>query len=51
MGSSYSKDFRKKVMSYVTKGNSCNKAAVRFEIASNTVRNCGIRDTNQRVII
>ena len=39
MPSSYSQDFRKKVITYVNKGNSCNKAAIKFEIAANTVRN------------
>ena len=39
MPSSYSQDLRKKVMSYVNQGNSCNSASVKFEIASNTVRN------------
>ena len=36
---SYSQDFRKKVITYVKQGNSCNKAAIKFEIAANTVRN------------
>ena len=39
MPSPYSQDFRKKVIEYVNKGNSCHSASVRFEIASNTVRN------------
>lgn len=39
MPGSYSQDFRKKVISYVNKGNSCHSASIRFEIASNTVRN------------
>jgi transposase len=39
MPASYSKDFRMKVMSYVNKGNSCNRASVKFEISANTVRN------------
>jgi transposase len=39
MPASYSKDFRKKVMSYVNKGNSCNSASIKFEVAANTVRN------------
>lgn len=43
MPASYSKDFRDKVMSYVNKGNSCNSAAVKFEITANTVRNWKMR--------
>lgn len=39
MASSYSKDFRDKVIKYINKGNSCNKAAIKFDIAANTVRN------------
>ncbi len=39
MPSSYSQDFRKKVIKYVERGNSCHSASIRFEIASNTVRN------------
>ena len=39
MPASYSKDFRKKVISYVNKGNSCNSASIKFEIAANTLRN------------
>ena len=39
MPASYSQDFRKKVIEYVKKGNSCHKASCKFEIASNTVRN------------
>ncbi len=39
MPASYSQDFRKKVMSYVNRGNSCNSAAIKFEISSNCVRN------------
>ena len=39
MPKSYSQDFRKKVMSYVNRGNSCNSASIKFEIAANTVRN------------
>ena len=39
MPSSYSHDLRKKVIEYVNKGNSCHSASVKFEIASNTVRN------------
>jgi transposase len=39
MPASYSKDFRKKVMDYVSKGNSCHSASIKFEVASNTVRN------------
>lgn len=39
MPSSYSQDFRKKVITYVNKGNSCNRASIKFEIAANTVRN------------
>ncbi|WP_202149615.1 helix-turn-helix domain-containing protein [Candidatus Sarmatiella mevalonica] len=41
MPSSYSQDFRKKVMNYVNKDNSCNRAALKFEISPNTVRNWG----------
>ena len=36
---SYSQDFRKKVMEYVNKGNSCNRAAIKFEISSGAVMN------------
>ena len=39
MPRSYSQDFREKVINYVKKGNSCHSASIRFEIASNTVRN------------
>ena len=39
MPRSYSEDFRKKVITYVERGNSCDKASKKFEIASNTVRN------------
>jgi len=39
MPASYSQDFRRKVITYVTRGNSCNSASIKFEIASNTVRN------------
>ncbi len=39
MPRSYSQDFREKVINYVKKGNSCNSASIKFEIASNTVRN------------
>lgn len=39
MPSSYSQDFRKKVIEYVNRGNSCHNASIKFEIASNTVRN------------
>lgn len=39
MPASYSQDLRKKVMSYVNRGNSCHSASIKFEIASNTVRN------------
>lgn len=39
MPGSYSQDFRRKVITYVNRGNSCNSASIRFEIASNTVRN------------
>ena len=39
MPSSYSQDFRKKVMVQVKKGKSCNEASLKFDIASNTVRN------------
>ena len=39
MPGSYSEDLRKKVMTYVEGGNSCHRASIRFEIASNTVRN------------
>lgn len=39
MAASYSQDFRRKVIEYVKKGNSCHRASRKFEIASNTVRN------------
>ena len=39
MSASYSQDFRKKVIEYVNKGNSCHSASIKFELASNTVRN------------
>lgn len=39
MPASYSKDFRQKVMSYVNRGNNCNRASIKFEISANTVRN------------
>lgn len=39
MPASYSQDFRKKVITYVNKGNSCNKASIKFDISANTVRN------------
>lgn len=39
MPASYSQDFRKKVIEYVDRGNSCHKASIKFEIASNTVSN------------
>ena len=39
MPASYSQDFRKKVIEHVNKGNSYNKASIKFDIASNTVRN------------
>jgi len=39
MPRSYSEDLRKKVITYVNKGNSCNSAGIKFEIASNRVRN------------
>jgi transposase len=39
MPASYSLDFRKKVITYVDRGNSCHSASIKFEIASNTVRN------------
>jgi transposase len=39
MPGSYSQDFRRKVIEYVKKGNSCHRASLKFEIASNTVRN------------
>ena len=39
MPSSYSKDLCKKVMNYVNKGNSCNKAGLKFDISPNTVSN------------
>lgn len=39
MPGSYSQDFRKKVIAYVNRGNSCHSASIKFEIASNTVRN------------
>ena len=39
MPASYSQDLRKKVITYVNKGNTFHNASVKFEIASNTVRN------------
>ena len=39
MPAPYSKDYRNKVISYVKRGNSCHSASIKFEIASNTVRN------------
>ena len=39
MPASYSQDFRKKVIEYVNKGNSCRSASIKFEISSNTVMN------------
>jgi len=39
MSASYSQDFRKKVIEYINKGNSCHSASIKFELASNTVRN------------
>ena len=39
MSASYSQDFRKKVIEYVNKGNSCHSASIKFELSSNTVRN------------
>ncbi len=39
MSASYSQDFRKKVIEYVNRGNSCHSASIKFELASNTVRN------------
>lgn len=39
MSASYSQDLRRKVIEYVKKGNSCHRASLKFEIASNTVRN------------
>ena len=39
MPSAYSLDLRKKVMSYVNKNNSCNSAAIKFDLSPNTVRN------------
>ena len=39
MPASYSQDFRKKVIGYVNKGNSCHSASIKFEISSNTVMN------------
>jgi transposase len=39
MPASYSQDFRRKVITYVNRGNSCNSASIKFDIASNTVRN------------
>lgn len=39
MPSSYSQDFRKKVIEHVKKGKSCNEASLKFDISSNTVRN------------
>jgi transposase len=39
MPASYSQDFRKKVIEYVNRGNSCHSASIKFEISSNTVMN------------
>jgi len=39
MPRSYSQDFRKKVIDYVNKGNSCHSASIKFEISSNSVMN------------
>lgn len=39
MPSPYSQDFRKKVITYIEKGNSYNKAGLKFDISANTVRN------------
>jgi len=39
MSGSNSQDFRRKVIEHVKKGNSCHSASMKFEIASNTVRN------------
>ena len=47
MASSYSVDFRDKVISYVNRGNSCNKASIKFEISANTVRNWYKRYKNE----
>ena len=39
MPASYSEGFRKKVITYIERGNSCNSTSIKFEIAANTVRN------------
>ncbi len=39
MPAPYSTDLRKKVMDYVSKGNSRHSASIKFEVASNTARN------------
>ena len=39
MPSSYSLDLRKKVIEYINKGNSCNKAAIKFGISPGTALN------------
>lgn len=39
MARSYSEDLRKKVITYVERGYKCEQASIKFEIASNTVRN------------
>ena len=39
MPASYSEDFRKKVITYIERGNSCVSASIKFKIATNTVRN------------
>ena len=39
MASSYSLDFREKVISHVQAGNSYNSTAIKFDIAANTVSN------------
>jgi len=38
MPSPYSYDLRKKVISYINEGNSCNKASIKFDISANAVR-------------
>ena len=39
MGKAYSIDFRNKVMGYINSGNSCYKAAKKFEISHGTATN------------
>ena len=38
MAKPYSYDLRKKIIEYVKEGNSCNKAASKFEVSGNAVR-------------